>query len=364
MTKTALIVGATGVVGNAALEHLLEHGWECIAVSRRPPATLRPEPFTHVPLDLSDQDACAAAAPALAAVTHVVYAALYEKPGLIAGWTETDQIERNDRMLRNLVGALHTANAPLEQIALLQGTKAYGMHLAPMKIPGKERQPRVEHPNFYWQQEDFIRAESEQHGFATTIFRPQFVFGGAISAAMNLVPAIGAYAAIRKEEGEPFTFPGGPSYVAEAADARLLASAMRWAFTSPASRNETFNITNGDVFEWRNVWSTLAGDLGIEPGDEAPLQLTPWFETKADVWDAVTAKHGLQPIPLLEYLGESRYFLDFAFAFGADARDSSPAFVSTVKLRQAGFTEVYDTEDAFAHWFDHLRRRRLLPPIE
>ena len=36
-------------------------------------------------------------------MTHVVYAALYERPGLIAGWRESEQITVNDRMLRNLM---------------------------------------------------------------------------------------------------------------------------------------------------------------------------------------------------------------------------------------------------------------------
>jgi hypothetical protein len=38
----------------------------------------------------------------LARLTHLVYAALYERPGLIAGWREQEQIETNDLMFRNL----------------------------------------------------------------------------------------------------------------------------------------------------------------------------------------------------------------------------------------------------------------------
>ena len=38
-------------------------------------------------------------------------------------------------------------------------------------------------------------------------------------------------------------------------------------------------------------------------------------------------------------------------------------FVSTVKLRQAGFCVAYDTEDTFDYWFDVLRHRRLLPAL-
>jgi len=363
MARTVLVLGATGVVGNAALHRFLDEGWDVIAASRRTPYVTNGKAFTHLPLDLTDAEACRAAAGRLGAVTHVVYAALYEKPGLIAGWSDPEQMAVNDTMLRNAMGALAAAHAPVEHVSVLQGTKAYGVHVGVMRIPAKERQPRVEHPNFYWLQEDFILAEAERSGFAVTVWRPQFVFGGPIGAAMNLIPVIGAYAAIRQHEGEPFSFPGGASYVAEAADARLIASAMHWATTNPAARNETFNITNGDCFEWRNVWDTLAAGLGVEPGPDEPLQLVPWFESKQAAWDEITARHDLEQVPLLDYLGESRFYGDFAFAYGSDGRNNAPAFVSTVKLRAAGFTDVYDTEDAFRYWFDDLRSRRLLPPL-
>jgi nucleoside-diphosphate-sugar epimerase len=358
---TALIVGATGVVGNAALHRFLDDGWDVIAASRRTPYVTNGKSFTHVAIDLTSADDCVAASSQLAGVTHVVYAALYEKPGLIAGWSDPDQMATNDAMLRNLFGALEAAKAPVRHVSALQGTKAYGVHVTTMRIPAKERQPRVEHPNFYWLQEDFLRERSEANGFGLTIWRPQFIFGGPIGAAMNLVPVIGAYAAIRSFEGLPFAFPGGASYVAEAADARLIASAMAWAAGNPAAWNETYNITNGDCFEWRNLWPTLADDLGVEIGDEEPLLLAQWFEEKQGVWDEVTRVHHLEPVPLLDYLGESRYYGDFAFAYGSDGRNNAPAFVSTVKLRQAGFGEAYDTEDSFAYWFDDLRARRLLP---
>lgn len=358
---TVLVVGATGVVGNAALHTFLDDGWDVIAASRRTPYVTNGRSFQHVAVDLTNEADCRAAAAQLSGVTHVVYAALYEKPGLIAGWTDPEQMSTNDAMLRNLFGALDAAKAPVRHVSALQGTKAYGVHVTTMRIPAKERQPRVVHPNFYWLQEDFLRERAEADGFGLTIWRPQFIFGGPIGMAMNLVPVIGAYAAIRTFEGLPFSFPGGASYVAEAADARLIASAMAWAAEHPAAWNETYNITNGDCFEWRNVWSTLADDLGAEVGDEEPLLLASWFEQKRDVWDEITRVHDLQPVPLLDYLGESRFYADFAFAYGSDGRNNAPAFVSTVKLRQAGFCQAYDTEDAFGYWFDDLRARRLLP---
>ena len=38
-----------------------------------------------------------------------------------------------------------------------------------------------------------------------------------------------------------------------------------------------------------------------------------------------------------------------------------PSIVSTVKINQAGFTEMMDTEVMFRKWFAHARASRLLP---
>jgi len=40
----------------------------------------------------------------------------------------------------------------------------------------------------------------------------------------------------------------------------------------------------------------------------------------------------------------------------------NPKLVSTVKLRQAGFTGAYDTEESMCHWLRVLQNRAVLPP--
>ena len=84
-SKRVLIAGATGLVGYAALKHFgSQKDCEVIAVSRRQPD----ETFgaRWHPLDLTDAAACSRLASELGGVTHLVYAALYERPGLVAGW--------------------------------------------------------------------------------------------------------------------------------------------------------------------------------------------------------------------------------------------------------------------------------------
>src|SRR3712207_9574684 len=101
----------------------------------------------------------------------------------------------NRSMLENLLGPLADV-APLRHVTLLQGTKAYGVHRHPIRIPAKERHPRDLHENFYWLQEDLLREQAARRGFTFTILRPQIVVGPTTGVAMNLPPVIGAHAAI------------------------------------------------------------------------------------------------------------------------------------------------------------------------
>lgn len=360
MAKTVLIAGASGLVGAACVDRFLDDDWNVIAVSRREPEVSSDKAFQHVPLDLRDEAATRAGVADLSAVTHVVYTAVFEKPGLITGWTEQDQMDTNLAMLRNLIEPISEV-ASLEHVTILQGTKAYGIHLHPVRIPARERFPRDDHANFYWLQEDYMKQKSAADDFKFTIMRPQLIIGPNTGVVMNLPPVIGAYAAICKEEGRPFGFPGGISYVWEAVDARLVAGAIRWAAEEPAAHGQHFNLTNGEVFEWRDLWPALAEALGVEVGPDEPVSLGEYLPQKADVWDAIVAKHGLRKNKMEDLLGESHFYADFCMAYGA-TEPPPAAFVSTVKIKQAGFTETYDTEESFVHWIKVLQDRQVLPP--
>jgi len=316
MANTILIAGASGLVGAACLDRFLDDGWTVFAVSRRRPEVSSDKPFDHLPIDLQDEAAAREAVHGLSGVTHVVYAAVFEKPGLIAGWTEQDQMDTNLAMLRNLIDPLAEV-ADLRHVTLLQGTKAYGIHLHPMPIPARERYPRDDHANFYWLQEDYIKEKSSAKGFDFTIMRPQLIVGPNTGVVMNLVPVIGASAAICKEEGRPFGFPGGVPYVWEAVDTRLVANAIRWAAETPAAAGEHFNLTDGEPFSWRDLWPAMADTLGVDAGPDEPASMAQFLPAKADVWDKIVAEHGLRQISIDDLLGESHFYADFCFAYGA-----------------------------------------------
>ncbi len=361
MPVKVLIAGASGLVGAAAIDRFTASGWPVVAVSRRRPETETAAHFEHVAVDLRDPAACRSAFGARRDITHVVYTAVSEAPGLMPGWRDPVNIARNGDMLRNLLEPLGAAAAGLEHVSLLQGTKAYGGSVRPMRVPAREWQPRVDHPNFYWVQEDYLRDKAAAGGWRYTIFRPQLVVGPSYGVAMNLPPVIGAYAALCRAEGRPFGYPGGASYVWEAVDTRLVAGALVWAATATAAAGETFNLTNGEVFEWRDLWPALAETLGVAPGPDEPVKLSDFLPARAGRWDAIVARHGLRPVAMADLLGESHHYADLCFNYGVTDGRRSPAFVSTVKIKQAGFTETWDTEDSFRHWLRVLIKRKVLP---
>jgi hypothetical protein len=178
---------------------------------------------------------------------------------------------------------------------------------------------------------------------------------------MNLIPAIGVYAALLREDGRPLAFPGGPPWVREAVDADLLARACAWAATSPACANEIFNINNGDVFEWRNVWPAIAETLGMDVGADDPRSLAETMPPREKDWEAIVAKYGLRsPVRFADFVGQGFIYADAQLAYGAQ-RTPPTALVSTIKARQAGFHDCMDTEDMFRKWFRRFQDLRWLP---
>ncbi|MGA0594010.1 SDR family oxidoreductase [Enterovirga sp. CN4-39] len=354
---TVIVAGAGGLVGRAVIDrYLSEGGWNVVALSRRPP-----DPATgagHLAVDLTDAQSCRDRLAALTGVTHIVYAALFEKPDLTEGWLEDDQIAVNLAMLTNLLDSVEPGNPGLHHVTLLQGAKAYGVHLGQIPVPAREDSPRHIHPNFYWAQEDFLTARQAGKAWSWTVFRPQVVLGFGYPSMMNMVAAVGAYAAISRELGLPLVYPGTGTRVTEATDARLLASAIAWAGRTPAAQNQIFNVANGDVFTWENVWPVIARAFSMPVGLPHPMPLARIMPGRAATWQAIVERYGLEPVPLDRLVSGSWQFADFAFS----RTHSTSSLLSTIKIRQAGFGECIDTEKSLAEWLAHWQERRLLPP--
>jgi hypothetical protein len=138
-------------------------------------------------------------------------------------------------------------------------------------------------------------------------------------------------------------------------DARLLARHLVWAATTPTTRNQAFNVVNGDVFRWRWMWGRIAGWFGVEAGelegDGVPLE-----EQLADagpVWKRIAADHGLAEDDL--------HVLTSAWHTDADLGRPIEVVTDMSKSRKLGFTAYQPTDESFFDLFQRLRRDHLIP---
>lgn len=352
---TTLIAGALGVVGRAVLEQAEGAGRPVIGLSRRQPDFGTTARFISV--DLTDGAACAAQLTELEQVTHLVYAAVYEKPDIARGWTDPEHVTTNLAMLSNLVAVLEERAPNLQHITLMQGTKAYGIHMGPFRLPAREDDPRYMTPNFYYNQQDWLTARQQGKRWTWTVLRPQLVCGFALGSPMNIIAGVGAYAAICRELGLPLRFSGGEPRTIELTDAALLARSIDWAGDAEPARNNIFNVTNGDVFVFAHFWQRIAACFAMPTDVPHPHSLTRSMADKEAVWQRIVARHDLRPTTLAE-LVPSWSFIDYSLGYGSRPND---VILSTIRIRQAGFSDCIDSEEMFLGWLNRLQAERILP---
>lgn len=352
-----LIAGALGVVGRAAMERFAARDdMNVVGVARRR-ADFAPN-GTWISADLRDRDATREALSMHRDVTHVVYAALNEQPDLVRGWRDAGNASLNTTMLKNTLDAL--ADAPLEHVALMQGTKAYGVHTGrPMRVPAREDDAVRDHTNFYFDQQDLLDGYASRKGFGWTAFRPQIVLGVALGSAMNPVAALAAYALLLRERGLPLSYPGHAHLVTECTDARLIAAAIEWAWNEPRAHGEAFNIANGDVTVWANVFETLARHFDMPLGEASAITLSEAMPPHAALWRDIAKRENLKVPDLDALMGLSWQYADATWA--SRRPFPIPPLVSTIKLRQYGFRDCIDTEQCILDHIDAMRALRYLP---
>jgi nucleoside-diphosphate-sugar epimerase len=352
MPRNALVVGSTGISGNNLANLLVAEGWSVYGLARRPAE--RPD-VAPVKADLMNLENTRAAL-AGTGISHVFFCTWARQD------TEAENCRVNGAMLRNLLEALP---GNVEHVALTTGLKHY---LGPFESYGKvkpdtpfsEEQERLPYQNFYYEQEDILFDEAKKRGFTWSVHRPHTMIGWAIGNAMNMGVTLAVYAAICKETGRPFVFPGSPEQyeaVTDISDARIVAKQMLWAATTPSATNQAFNTVNGDVFRWRRMWGTIAAALGVEaapyPGHPQPLEQQ--MADAGPIWDRIVQKYGLQP-HAVDHLA-SWWHTD------ADLGRTLETLTDMTKSRRFGFRDIQVSEDSFLDLFARLRGAKLIPAL-
>jgi nucleoside-diphosphate-sugar epimerase len=238
----------------------------------------------------------------------------------------------------------------------MQGTKIYGSHLGPFRTPAKETDPPHMLPNFYFDQEQWLRRLAATSNISFAALRPQTVCGFATGVPMNLINVIAVYAAISKELGLPLRFPGKPgawTAIYQVTDAGLLSRAQVFAATAPTAANAVFNITNTDFFRWCNVWPRIAEAFDMPWAAPQTIRLTEFMADKAPLWADMVARHGLMPNAYADLVAWP--FGDYVFACDWDIMSD------TLKIRQAGFTEGVDSEAMLVSLLRDYRAQKIVP---
>jgi nucleoside-diphosphate-sugar epimerase len=353
MTKKALIVGASGIVGSATAEVLANDGWQIWGLARKPQVQPNVE---SVAADLLDP---ASLGKALAGLdpSHVFISSWLRQP------TEKENIRVNSAMVRNLLDALRPAGS-VRHVALVTGLKhylgpfeAYGKGSLP-QTPFREEQGRIDVDNFYYAQEDEVFAAAARDGFTWSIHRPHTIVGKAVGNAMNMGTTLAVYATICRQTGRPFRFPGIDMQwngLTDMTDATLLGRHLLWAATTPAAANQDFNVVNGDVFRWKWMWSRIAEWFGIEaaPFDGTVQPLETQMANDAEIWQGIASKHGL--------IEPDIHRLVSPWHTDADLGRPIEVVTDMGKSRRLGFLEYQPTDDAFFALFEKLRADRLIP---
>lgn len=353
MSGRALVVGVTGISGGNVAHRLLADGWDVTGLCRQPNGL--DQRVTPVAADLEDAEAVASALRG-SGPTHVFFTTWSRRP------TEADNCAVNGRMLKNLLDAVG-GEKTVRHVALVTGLKHY---LGPFEAyakaqpdtPFSEDQPRLPYENFYYVQEDILFEAAERDQFTWSVHRPHTLIGWAIGNAMNMGVTLAVYAAICRETGQRFHFPGSREQweaVTDVTDAALLAEHLVWAATTPAAANTALNIVNGDVFRWRRMWPRLAAALDVEPvgfnGEPAPLEQQ--MADADEIWPIIVKRHGLRDFGVNSLA--SWWHTD------ADLGRTIETFTDMGRSRRLGFDAIRNSESSFVELFARLRAERVVP---
>ncbi|KAF3052334.1 hypothetical protein E8E11_009815 [Didymella keratinophila] len=251
-----------------------------------------------------------------------------------------------------------TAEELPKRILLQTGEKNYGVHIGRVRTSIVESDPQPRHlsPNFYYPQEDALRAFCEEHPETKwNIVHPFAIIGATEHASMNTFMSFDIYAAVQAQKGEPLKFGSDfASWQFEAAHstARLTGYLSEWAVLEEQCANQAFNARDG------------AGGKDLSLGYGPPTQLRYRFRladwasdlSARKAWEEIMAKSNgkLTENP---WDGDLKDFFmgDFAYLpFGTPSMN---------KARRCGFCGLADTLESVFEMFQEMEKLGTLPPM-
>ncbi|KAI9724977.1 MAG: hypothetical protein M1812_000253 [Candelaria pacifica] len=396
--SSAIVTGATGILGREIVSALGKDPkqWHTVHALSRSQKEKYSQNVQHTSIDLTSSARDMAEQLAGVEAEYVFFAAYLQKD------TEQENWDVNGAMLRNVLEALKITGGEknIKRIILTIGAKYYGVHLGAPKNPMEESDPRVDQagrpPNFYYNQMDMLKDAAKGQSWDWVVLAPNDVIGVAKGNFMNLATSLGLYAAISTELGQGLVFPGSETFYTRFDSftySRLHAQFNLWAALEPKCSNQLFNVVNGDIESWQNLWPKLAKRFGTKvPSDQFSLpapdcssvelaerppiaELAPEMglegrvsrskvEQRCDLikwsqkeevkkaWKKLAKKHELEE----DAFDKATWgFLGFVLGRNYDL------VISMSKARKLGWTGYVDTWDALSESWDELEQEQILP---
>ncbi|KZW01957.1 NAD(P)-binding protein [Exidia glandulosa HHB12029] len=397
---TAIVTGATGILGREIVTALAAdtQKWGTIHALSRSKKDECPANVVHNHIDLT------AGAEEMAKQLkdvdgeYVFFAAYLQQD------SEEESTRVNGDMLDNFLKALliNGTASKLKRIILVTGAKQYGVHLGRPKNPMHESDPWLPEPpnppNFYYRQQRILHEFCAKHGIEWVVTYPNDVVGFARGNFMNLAAGIALYAAVHAELGRgELPWPGGDTFYTRFdsfTSSKLHAQFCDWAATAPGAANQAFNVVNGDVESWSNMWPKLAARFNLrvpanqfalppEPSMssvtlladnppvalvaaeaglakpqqskvEARVDLVKWSQRPEikEAWNALAQRESLEHDAF-----EKATWAFTNFVLGRDF----DLIISMSKARKAGWTGYEDTWESFECVMNELEFAKIIP---
>ncbi|CAK0782935.1 hypothetical protein CVIRNUC_006130 [Coccomyxa viridis] len=185
--------------------------------------------------------------------------------------------------------------------------------------------------------------------------RPGAIIGFSLGY-MNLLDFFGVYGTICKETGAAFRYPGLPKtyrVLMDCVDVDLLTACQIYLSTHPTAQNTAYNISNGDVFRFEQLWPALADWFGVEVAPPLKIPLTTFMPQHKELWSRIRQKYHLKDYPY-----DKLHQADFAEAWLSFPTD---AFADCTKLRKAGFELSMWSEECLISKLNELAREKAIP---
>ncbi|CAF4781111.1 unnamed protein product [Rotaria sp. Silwood1] len=364
----ACIWGANGISGTAMVDLLIEKSsneWShIICISRRPfQLDIKDDRIDFISIDILtatvDEIVNELEKVNGRTITDVFHYTYIEKK-------DEDELDKINKILleKALEACVKIANKTIQTFSLQTGYKYYGVHKSNedlAELPFIEDAPRHKGSNFYFTQEDLLKDYALKHEWKYIITRPSIIIGLAKGNFMNFAVTIALYATIQKELGQPLLFPGNRkawNRISDHSTASNNARFQLWTVLNKNIRNETFNIANGDLVRYRDLWPKIESYFNIPHHEqilnenEVQIKLAEYMPKNKDVWIRIAQR---------ENLDEKAFdYATWAFADGS-LKSPNDRHGDLSKARRFGWTIEVDTFDGYIQCFDRLKQLKVIP---